>query len=111
MASLSTSLSSFLLPPTDLPELPLLVQFILFCPTFLSVAVIDSHSKQRVEDRVHLGYASQSLSITEGNQGRHPGKNVSGTMEKQLLPMGCSACFLIEIRDTYLPRVAVPTVG
>jgi hypothetical protein len=76
--------------------------------------------KQLVEERAYLAYASTSLFITEGSQDRNSSKERTlgssscrghrGMVLTALLPMACSACFLIEPRATS-PDMAPPTIG
>ena len=88
--------------------------------TVFSIAVMKNHDqKQLGEERVYSASASPALFITKGHQGRSSHrsgtwrqelcKGHGGVLLTALLPMACSASFLIELRTTS-PGVAPPAV-
>ena len=76
--------------------------------------------KQSEEERVYSAYTSTLLFIIKGSQDRNSHR--AGTWRQELmqrpgrvlltglLPLACSACFLIEPRTTS-PGMALPTMG
>jgi hypothetical protein len=74
--------------------------------------------KQVGEERVYSAYTSTLLFITKGSQDRNSSRSGSrswcrghgGMLLTGLLPLACSACFLIEPRTTS-PGMAPPTTG
>ena len=65
----------------------------------VSIAVMKHHGqkKQVGEERVFMAYTSTALFIIEGSQGSSK-RSHGGMLLTGLLPMACSACFLIEPR-------------
>jgi hypothetical protein len=85
----------------------------------VSIALIKYQDQKQVgEKRVYLTYTSTSLFITKGNQDRNSSRDRTWRQELMqrrwrgtgLLPMACSACFLIEPMTTS-PEMELPTMG
>ena len=91
------------------------------CLIRVSTASVKHYDQNQVgEERVYLAYMSTLLFITRGRQDRNSNRARTwrqGLMQRPwrvlltgLLPLVCSACFLIEPKTTS-PEMAPPTMG